>query len=340
MSNSTITVQQVVNLCSTHADLLPLTGVGGFVNEPALSLANDALSDLLTEPNDWKFNSIFMPMLVTTPNRQDYIFGGASAFSLGSAAAGACIGLASNSAITVTAGVVTVVCTDTHRFKVGDTVYLNNVTMTTGTSANYNSTFTDDGNSSQWSGGWVLTAVTKYSFSFNATTGQNNSDVGGAPGITDYGWMSEASMVDMSSTSSPQGIRHIKAVKGIPVWSRVSDPEKVCVVQDLGNGTLLIRFYYVPGTTLWGLKAVYQAAAPLKESLADTWSPIPDNYGAVIRQAMMYRMYRYINSPRADAEYQKLQQEINKAQGYDDNEESNVYLQPENGLMDGYWSGF
>jgi hypothetical protein len=342
MSNSTITLKQTIDFCSTHADLVPLVGVGGITNEPAISICNDTLADLLTFPNDWKFNSIFMNLLVLTPNKQDYIFGGASAFTLGSSSSGACIDLASNSAITVSGGVVTVKTTDGHRFNVGDTVYLTGVKMTTGDATKYTSTFTDDGSTSTWSGGWVITAKTSTSFSFAATAGQNNADVGGAPGITDFGWISEAAMVEMNNNSSPQNVKHLKAVKGIPVWSKVADPEKVAMIQDRGDGTLLFRFYYVPGTTLWGIKLVYQGKAPLKTDLSQTWAPFPDHYGAVIRQAVLYRMYRYINSPRAEAEYLKLQQEIQKAQGFDDNEESNVYLQPEDTLIDvtTYWTGF
>jgi hypothetical protein len=70
-------------------------------------------------------------------------------------------------------------------------------------------------------------------------------------------------------------------------------------------------------------------------SLADSWAPFPDHYSAVFRQALLYRMYRYLNSPRADAEYQKLQQEIMKAQGSDDAEASEVYVCPEDGSFFG-----
>ena len=68
------TLQSVANFCSTHADILSLSGIGGYTNEPFLSIANDALSDLLTSENDWKINRNEMPMLVTAPNKQDYQF--------------------------------------------------------------------------------------------------------------------------------------------------------------------------------------------------------------------------------------------------------------------------
>ena len=339
MANNTITLQSIANFLSTHADLLPLTGVGGYVNEPFLSLANDAISDLLSSPNDWKFNRKDMPMLVTCPQKQDYIFAGAVAFSLGSTSQGWAIGLASNSAITVTAGVVTVTTLENHRFAVGDTVYLNNVTMTTGTSSKYNSTFTDTGSATSWSGGWVLTAITSNTFSFAATSGQNNSDVGGAPGIADFGWLQNGSMVQMTNTSSPQYSQNLYTFRELPVTSRVSNPERVTAF-DNGDGTLTIRFYLVPGSTSWGAKLIYQKQAPIKIALTDNWSPFPDSMSALYRQALVYRMQRYLNSPTQNAEYQKLQQEIAKAQGSDDSEQSSVYVTPEEPIMDSGWWGW
>lgn len=341
MSNFTITLQAIANFCSTHADLLPLSGVGGYINEPFLSLANDAISDLLSSPNDWKFNRTTMNMLVTCPQKQDYIFAGAVAFSLGSTAQGWAIGLASNNAITVTGGVVTVTTLENHRFSVGDTIYMNGVTMTTGTSSKYNSTFTDTGSQTSWSGGWVITAITSNTFSFAATSGQNNNDVGGAAGITNFGWAQDATMVQMTDTSSPQYRQTVFTYRELPSTNRVSNPVKVSVMSDNGDGTLNIRFFQTPGSTTWGVTIGYQKQAPIKQALSDNWSPFPDSYSALYRQALIYRMYRYLNSPRADAEYQKLQQEIAKAQGSDDSEQSSIYVTPEEPIMDGsYWWGW
>jgi hypothetical protein len=336
MSNSTLTLQSVVNLCATHADLMPLSNVGGYANEPALSLCNDAISEIITVDRDWKWNRNEMAMLVTCPNKQDYQFGGASAFTLGTGSAGAAIGLASNNAITESSTTVTVTTLEAHRFSVGQTVY-----MTGNTVAAYNSTFTDDGSQSTWSGGWTITAVpssTTFQFT-HASSGLANS---GAAGITNFGWLTSASLVEMNSNSSPQNIRHVKAVREITPWSKVGDPDKVCVLKDNGDGTLKIRFYYVPGTTIWGTNLVYQAKAPLKASLAETWSPIPDQNSAMVRQALIYRMYRYLNSPRAEVEYQKLQAEMARMLGADNSEESNVYLVPDETLLDlpTYWTGF
>lgn len=358
MGLASIPLQNIVNFCSTHADLLPLSGIGGYTNEPALSLCNDALSDLISDPNDWVFNRVEMPGLFLCPNKQDYLFAGACVFVIGTQvlpgpvptypSQGWAVGLASNSAIATTLGgsppVVTVTLTtlEPHRIVVGSILYGNNITMTTGNNSAYNSVFTDNGTSSQWTlpiG--TVTAVTTNTLTWIAQAGQNIGDVGGAPGINNFGYSTSASMQELNNNSSPPNQYPLTAKRELAVISRVANPEKVAVMVDYGNGILKIRMAWVPSWTIFVVNIVYQARAPLKVALTDTWTPFPDQYQAVYRQALLYRMYRYLNDPKADAEYKKLQDEIRKAQATDDATSTDVTLQPEESLMDnstwGYW---
>src|SRR5437879_869092 len=133
---STITIQSIVNLTSTFAELMPLSGVGGFTNEPGLSIANDTMQELLGEKMPWKCNRKEMASLFTTQGKQDYLFAGACAFTTDNAK-GVGIDLASANAITESGNTVTVNTLDNHALAVGDTVY-----MTGNTVAAYNSTFT------------------------------------------------------------------------------------------------------------------------------------------------------------------------------------------------------
>jgi len=339
MSNSTITLQTIVNFASTHIDLLPLSGVGGYTNEPALSLCNDVLSDLISDPNDWVFNRVEMAPVFTCQNKQDYLFAGATAFSLGSTSQGWAIDLGSNSGITVAAGVVTVKTLEAHRFAVGDVIYLTGVVMTTGTASYYNSVFTDDGSSSSWSGSWTILTVGTKSFTFAATTGQANSDVGGAPGITNFGYATSGTLQEVNNNSSPPNQYPLTMKRELPVVSRVANPDKCAVLADLGTGVLKIRFHMVPGSTVFMANIVYQAKAPLKTALTDTWAPFPDNFATVLRQGLLYRCYRYLNDPKEQTEYQKLQAEIAKVQAADDATQTDVNIQPEEGLMDDSYSG-
>lgn len=335
---STITLQTVANYFSTFADLLPLTGIGGYTNEPFLSIANDALSDLISDPSDWKFNRATMPLFVTCPNKQDYKFAGATAFSLGSTSQGWAIALASGSGITVSGGVVTVNTIEAHRFAVGDVIYLNNVVAKGGNSADatkYNSTFTDNGNSSAWSGGYTIATIpTSTSLTFSAASGQNNGDILGAPGITDFAYATSASMVQMVDTSSPQYVQELSIRREMPVSSRINNPSKLAVMADDGSGTLTIRLFLVPGNTTWGATVVYQKQAPVKSALTDTWAPFPDHLSAVYRQAVLYRMRTFLNQPTQEVEFQKLQAMKRQALGFQETEAVDTSLKPEEPLMD------
>jgi hypothetical protein len=327
MGLSTETLQQTTNLCRTHINLAPLAGVGGFISEPALSLCNTTLQELLAHPFAWKFNRIEMPMLVTYPNRQDYQFGGAVAFTLGNTSRGAGIGLASASAIAEVVNTVTVTTLEPHGFSAGDTVY-----MAGNTVAAYNSTFTQNENSSTWSGGWTILTVSSTSFTF--THASSGLAASGAPGITDFGWAESATMVELGSTSSIRDTKILRAVAEIqPTWKAFS-PEKVCVLKDNGDGTLKIRFTNVPGSTIWGVNLVYQAKAPYKTALTATWSPFPDEYGFVYRQMFLACCWRYLNDNRQAVEFQKAEQMILKALGRGDAEASEVHVVPSIGLMD------
>ncbi len=362
---STITLQSISNFCSTHSDLLPLTGVGGFTSEPFISIANDALAEIINDAQEWKWNSVetcdliatFAP-LITSSNKQEYLFAGASAFVLQVSGAqaivssGAAIDLASNNGVTVSAGVVTVKTLEPHRFAIGNVVNLLGLIFTTGTASNYNSSYSDNGSITAWGTGYTITAIGTKSFSFAAGTGQNNSDVGGAPGfgvsnggtiqLQGMGWLSGAGLMELNNPSSPPNWRHIKAVRTLSKQQRVSDPEKVSIAQDYGTGVLRVRFEQIPGGVIWAVNLIYQAAKPLLTNMAGTWSPVPDKYDDLIRQAALYRCYRYLN-PNSKATQDaaaKLQAVIAKSKGVDFAEESNVYLQPEQGLVDDFWPSY
>lgn len=371
ISLSTMTGVSVLNWCSTHADLLPFKGVGGYANEPGLSIINDAMSEIINDENDWKWNRVELDPtiapLITCTNKQDYLFAGASAFVLaqnpsnGQAAvpsSGVGIDLAGNDAITVVSGIVTVNTLEAHRFAVGNTAYLAGCIFSEGTASAYNASYSDNGNQTAWGNGFPIIAVTPYSFSFDAIAGQANGDIGGAPGFgsgsvtteTDedaeegpeslpaFGWLAGADMFELNNNSSPPNYHQLKARRTLPRWSKCADPDMVAMVQNLGNGVCKFRFSYTPSSDIWAVGLIFQAAKPLVTSVDDpgTFAPIPDSIDYLIRQAVLYRCYRYLdaNSSSTTNEYSKLQADIKKALGVDQAEESNVYLEPEESLCD------
>src|SRR5690242_12033498 len=350
MGLSTITLQSTLNFASTFAELLPLANVGGFTNEPGLTICNDAVSDIICDPNDWVFNRNEMNPLFSCPNKQDYLFAGASVFALSvspngtqqaSPSMGWAVGLASDSAVTVSGGVVTLNTLEAHRFAVGQTVYPYGLVAKSGNAADatkYNATFTDNGSVSQWNGGFVLTAVGASSISWAAATGQNNGDILGAAGITNFGYGTSATFQEVNNNSSPPNVQPCTVYRELPVISRVANPNAVAVIADLGTGVLKIRLHMVPSNTVWQCNIVYQGKPPLYSDLTDTWG-IPDSYRAIINQAVLYRMYLYIDDlPKSESAYQKLKIEIAKIHGADNASPTDVHIQPSEPIMDNsYW---
>lgn len=327
-NNITITLQSVVNFVSTQAELLPLSNVGGFNNEPALSLCNDAITELTAQPSAYKFNRSEMPFFVTQTYRQDYLFGGAVAFTLSGGGAGIALSTASTPGVVRTGTTVVVTCLEQHNFNIGDTVY-----MFGNTDAQFNSIFSQSPTVSGYSGGWVLTAVTQFTFTFtHLVSGSTNS---GAAGITTFGWLESGTMSEINSTAPLPKVWNLEAVNDLhPTSLSSSPPQKVCVLTDNGDGTLKIRFQYIPGGTFYRVNLVFQLQPPLKTALSQTWDPFPDRYAFLYRQALLARGYRYIRSPIATEEYAKLQLMIQKATDLDDAEQSDQRIYPAQSLMD------
>jgi hypothetical protein len=335
MSLSTITLQTVVNLCRTHADLVPLAGIGGYTDEPALSLCNDTIEEALASPNSYKFNRAEMPPFVTAVNKQDYIVSGAVGFTLGSNSTGAPIGLSSTATkgISRSGTTVTVTFLEAHRMSVGDTLY-----MLGNGDSQFNSTFTNNGQQASYSGGWViLTTPSTTTLTFtHATSGTTTS---GAPGITDFGWLESGTVTELNNNSAIPNLFQLIARSTLtPSRMAAGTPDKVCVLKDNGDGTLTVRFREILATTIWTVNLVYQKSAPLKTALSDTWAPFPDSFSYVVRQGFLARGYRYINSPRADAEDAKFQRAIQKAIGQGDVEPTDQSVIPETSLLDGQYN--
>lgn len=336
---STVTVQQVVNLASTHIELLPVAGVGGYTNEPALSLANDVLQTIMAStyemPNgevlslDWKWNRAEMPMFVTSPNRQDYLFAGATFFGLGGDACGAGIDLATNNALTISGSTVTIKLLEPYCGAVGDVCYI------LGTGSNYDSVFTANGaNNAGFSGNtYTITNLSTDGKTVTATITGTASGTSGSAGINDFGWLAGATIIGIGNGGPILPTRHVEAVRDIQPYGYANIPEKVCVLQDLGTGVLKIRFYPVVGTTVWGVNLVYQKKAVLLTSLSSTWSPIPDEVSYLVRQGFLAKAYRYVDSKRSEIEETKFSNTMRKALGADERETPDVGLYPAEGIQ-------
>lgn len=330
----TITVQSVINFSSAHTELMPLANVAGFTDEPALSLANDVLGEIMSPPFAWKFNRATMPLILTSQNRQDYRFAGAVVFTLKGAnvIGGVGIDLVSNNGLSEVGTTVTVKTLDPHNFAVGDPIF-----MTGNTVAAYNSIETVTPASSQWSNGWTVLAVIDAK-TFTFTHASSGLAVSGSAGITDFGWGEYATFVDELSTSAPRQVRTLEVVRTLHPTSLIGIPRQLTITESGTAGILSVRFNAAPSAAAFGVTVVYQKKAPVLTAIAGAkWDPIPDEYAFVVRQMFLASAFRYVGSARGEHEYQKAQLAISKALGRDDVETSNEFIAPENPLMGWSW---
>jgi len=71
-TQSTVKLQTIINIAKGMGDIEPILNVAGSSIELPLSIANDVMNAIISEPFPWKFNDIEMPQFVTNSYQQDY----------------------------------------------------------------------------------------------------------------------------------------------------------------------------------------------------------------------------------------------------------------------------
>lgn len=72
MANSSVTLQSVVDTARAMPDLSPQLSVGGMSQQPALSIANHVIMDMVSPTMNWKWNRMLCPVFYTNSMQQDY----------------------------------------------------------------------------------------------------------------------------------------------------------------------------------------------------------------------------------------------------------------------------
>lgn len=227
---STLTLASVSAWAQTFTKLIPIVGVGGNEEEPALSICNNVIQRILARPYNWKWNSVVAPPF-----------------------------------------------------------------------------FTD--------------------------TTQNTVDY--PHSIPDIGWLENAIRTDPNSQSQPLPVWPITVVRDLQALSDLGNPEKVANVLPNDTGGVF-RLWPVPiYSKQWQITVTYQRKAPIKDSLSQTWSPIPDELGYVVRQGFLAEAYKHADDPRFKEEDDKFKEYIADALGQNDEEQDSEGFIPDYGLFIG-----
>lgn len=374
LPNLTMTtdVEDICDFLSAHTNLQNYLGgsgsrgVGGINLSPGLGICNKAQQFLFMNSKNWKFNRSELSgppsnptgnFFVTQYGVQDILHAGACAFSTYNTnnpsvapsypAGGVGIdlvipvnngGTPQAAGIVESGGTVTVQTLQQHPFSVGMIVYLSGCTQ-----AIYNAIFTynNTGNNngsigSNWTNGFVVTAVPDpFHFSFATQAGQSGIN-SGAPGITDWERMESAYLTDINSLAFPQTISKIEAVDRIaPAFTSNNDLPSVCMLLDQNNGILKFRMSEPWGTYPYQVNCVYQSRPPVLTGV-DSVFAWPDQWRAVLEEIALWMAYRFAkgaSSEEAQFQYKIAFSMIQQAMAADDVESSGEAIVPARGIM-------
>lgn len=68
-----ITVQSIVDWARAIPGLVPVLGVAGYGDEPALTIATDVLAEIMSPPSAWKWNRVIPAPFPAIAGQQDYV---------------------------------------------------------------------------------------------------------------------------------------------------------------------------------------------------------------------------------------------------------------------------
>lgn len=292
--------------------MIPVVGVGGISQEPALSLCNDVLQELLSAPYDWFFNrktlapqtganpsglpANAIPAFTTVAYQQDYVCSGCAAFVSGKGVIPINATASANPGLTESGTTVTANTGDSgpHGFATNDSCQILNADV-----SGYNGTFTI-----------TVTDTTHFTY----TAGSSGLANSGGAGITDISWVSHCTLSDFNSTGTVKPYHDIEVVTSLFLESIIQPPMKICrLSDDETHTTSTFRVWPVPSSQVWGVFLNYQGKAPLKTALSQVWSPWPDELGYVLRAGLKWAILDHAEDPRAMNEKMIFDQKTLKA---------------------------
>jgi hypothetical protein len=114
-------------------------------------------------------------------------------------------------------------------------------------------------------------------------------------------------------------------VDGTVTW-KVADPSGIA-----------FRTAPLPATSgiVWEMHPIYQKKPPIKTSLSQTISPIPDEFGYLFRQGLLAMCLKHAGNKNADREIQQWKEDLFNALRSSDRERDQTGLIPSDGLMSG-----
>lgn len=142
--------------------------------------------------------------------------------------------------------------------------------------------------------------------------------------ISNFGWLEQATCNDNLNTNSSitsMEIRLNPFEDGAP-----SRPRYIAARLDDDVGNITFRVFPIPDTT-YTINLSYQLAAPLFQTIGDTWTPIPDYLSHIYSLGFRAKAYEYWDDPRFTFDFQMfLRQLLASSEGLTDTQK-NIFLE-------------
>lgn len=330
MPGSTVNLQAVVDDMVRFGDLRPVLGVAGSALEPALTIANEVISELLSQKYNFKFNSFNLPVFQTISWQNDYAIPGLT--NLGWLENGVIIDINSTQV-------------PKRKYK------LEGVKDLQPTSDSFGRPFQIC---------WLNNSVLLYGSwgtGLNVPNTNNTGVTNPGPGVVYINPLGVATTPSNPTTQilDPNGNIQVLTMFGTcgsvaPTWpaanSAAGTPtsDGTCVwtvVDPRGQG---IRLQMIPAAAgvVWQVMLRGQYKPPRFTSLAQTLDPIPDDFERYFKQG--FRALCYQRSPEDKVrakfapEYALWQKAISEAEGQADREEESYGAYPSSDLMAPSWT--
>ena len=302
-NSSTITVQTLIDYVrSAYEKATATVGVAGYDLEPGLSYANDIIQKVMNKNNPWKWNSYLFPTFYTQPYQQDYPTS-ISQNTMGWLEDATMIGINNNSLplpqppircvarllATSATGDPSEICWIPNRKAI--------LGVWPGAGVTYQSPLTVNGVGGPGSN--PLTAILDPNGNIQVVT--QYGVTGGGPS-----WpAASASAGTVTNDGSVQ-------------WT----------VQDPNGVALRVNFLATYGSYVWQINAVYQEKPPLLTTLSQTFAPIPDDLGYLIKQGFLVYCYKKSEPKLFAQEYAQWIQDVKEAMEASDREPQEFGMYP------------
>lgn len=342
-TQSTVTLQDMVDIANAFGDIEPVLAFGGSTSQPALTAANDVMNAICAVAFPWKWNELILPVFYSNSYQQDYaVVGptGASVTNLSWLERGLVIDI-NNMAIpkpfrTVEVGRQLGQATGTlFNSATGDPLFLLNWFP------NYMLYYgiwgqPDTGGAAQSTGFGMLGNNPKAQSVYTNPVGTASQPAnpitmikdanGNLLTLTTYGH--EGSAAPLAAANAPAGTT-ASGVGATTVWT-VLDP----------NG-IGFRIVPVPSQTgsVWQFNLIGQQKPVRFTTLAQTLAPLPDDMEPHFRQGFIAQLYRYSPEGKVRAkfapEWQLWLKSLNDMRMKEDRELEENRFVPERGIMGG-----